>query len=632
MKLLNALYISGYRGFKNEQTLLLSNDYSITFLLGPNNSGKSLITRLLSMICSISISQEIDFKLKYEITDKDFYYLDTEKPINIKIDFAIEAFQNTGDPNFERISSFSNVKLCYDIYKRGDEYRCFTYLIVNDFASHSLRADHCEFNSYFSMLSKSDTEKTCIALHELVKKSILVFDPIRSFDRSSKLYFGVSGNELVEWMNQKKDTNELRKAKQYVRQCLTSLNLDGPDHVFLEGKDTLVFAFEDGLHLNPHEVGTGYAMLYILLMEIYKNQKKVIIIDEIESHLQPGLSRKLIEIIRSHDIQFVIATHSPAIMETAKESDYLYRFKKMGKSCYCEGFFRNRREHFTNDAIILREVCNELGVIPADALLSNCVIWVEGPSELFWIRVWLKHFIPEYLNKEKIHSSLIEGLHYSILMSGGGLISNLAFVEEELFPDAIEEDDKLCVLRVNPNPFVIIDSDNTKPTSEKFKRCLRIANELNQQNKIHPYFSGSTVETITCRNEIDNVCNLWLLKGKELENYAHPQLLKEFYTDLSNKKNSKVVVPSGMYDWNVYSETKGAGYILEQRSLQGVAESQAIKHKIPLARFVFNNFANVHLQEDPVGIEKPSVEMLADLKSNLTKLLDYIITVNDLRS
>ena len=79
----------------------------------------------------------------------------------------------------------------------------------------------------------------------------------------------------------------------------------------------------------------------------------------------------------------------------------------------------------------LREVCNELGVIPGDALLSNTVIWVEGPSEMFWLRAWLKNYFPVYKEEHGIECNLIEGLHFSILMTGGSNIAHYGFQEEK---------------------------------------------------------------------------------------------------------------------------------------------------------------------------------------------------------
>ncbi|MGR5921349.1 AAA family ATPase [Bacillus paranthracis] len=64
-------------------------------------------------------------------------------------------------------------------------------------------------------------------------------------------------------------------------------------------------------------------------MKSLEVKKDLIIIDEIESHLQPGLVRLLINLIRNHgESQYIIATHSAPVMETAKGEDILYRFNK----------------------------------------------------------------------------------------------------------------------------------------------------------------------------------------------------------------------------------------------------------------------------------------------------------------
>jgi hypothetical protein len=220
-------------------------------------------------------------------------------------------------------------------------------------------------------------------------------------------------------------------------------------------------------------------------MEIVRNKKTLFIIDKIESHLQPGLIRKLMSIIKSHrGAQFIISTHSAIVMETATADDHLYRTQKVSRECNISGFFR-RQSGNPNGVKIAREVSNELGVIPGDALLTNCVIWVEGPSEMFWLRTWLKNYLEKLRTDGSINFSILGGLHYSILRTGGSTISNYSFDEGEQDVQSIDEDLLLKVLRVNPNPFVMIDSASTR--SKKALRQLRIARELN-----NPELSPST--------------------------------------------------------------------------------------------------------------------------------------------
>jgi hypothetical protein len=103
------------------------------------------------------------------------------------------------------------------------------------------------------------------------------------------------------------------------------------------------------------------------------------------------------------------------------------------------------------------EICNELGVLPSDVLLNNSVIWVEGPSEVFWIRTWLKTYCEYLIQQGKLNFYLLEGLHYSLLMTGGSSISHYFFGEDVFSLEDIEEDKLLKVLKVNPNLFVVID-------------------------------------------------------------------------------------------------------------------------------------------------------------------------------
>jgi hypothetical protein len=275
-------------------------------------------------------------------------------------------------------------------------------------------------------------------------------------------------------------------------------------------------------------------------------------------------------------------------------------------------------------------VCNELGVIPGDALLANCVIWVEGPSEMFWLRTWLKNYMPIYRKEKGIQCNLIEGMHFSILMTGGSNISHYGFHEGEVSVELIEEDELLKVLKINPNPFVIIDSDNNSEGTAKFQRMIRIASELNEINKFNPKFKHQCIEEIS-KEDLSQISNLWILKGKELENYAHPQLVKEFYTERSSHSSSKITGVQDCTKWDVFSETVGVGHLLEQRGIKGVAKkSGTIIHKNDFARFIFRKFNSSHFDINNDTGESPNSNMIGDLKENLDKIIQYIIRINDI--
>jgi len=630
--------IENFRGFKEKQSILIATKGKLNYVVGPNNSGKSLISRALQFFKQvISGSDPSKFGINF-CSDNEFFNLETNKPIRIGLLLNEDLFQNTTIPDFNRLSGKGDIWIEYVIHKCGTHFIGSVYLRIDNMRALNIELNGNDlstgFNSLFleaSSLSPSAAQRISLGLYQIIQNSILIFDPIRSFDREGGDPLTVSGMELVRWLSEPQDASQKRTARERVRKWLeTDLNLEAPTSVRTDlPNKQLIFSFHDGIELSTREIGTGYTMLYILLMEIVRNQKTLFIIDEVESHLQPGLIRKLMSIIKNNgEAQFIISTHSPVVMETAAQDDHLFRTQKLLRECLISGFFR-RQPTNPNGVKIAREVCNELGVIPGDALLTNCVIWVEGPSEMFWLRTWLKNYLEKLKTTENTIPPILEGLHYSILMTGGSTISNISFEEGEYDLQTIEEDLLLKVLRVNPNPFVVIDFDNAPPGSRKALRHLRIAQELNQQNKLHPLLIEQTLPDADVQQNISEVLNMWMFSGRELENYSHPELLKNFYSERSAHGNSTISGVDTCTNWDVYSTTIGTGAILESRGLSNVAiQSGSIKHKDELARYIFKHFEPKHFLKNPINGLVPNSAMIDNLIAGLDKIVNYIKKVN----
>lgn len=637
-RFIDCINIKNYRGFKEEQIMELSENGHITFLIGCNNTGKSLITRLLSMLPKklkkINKCYEIS-----EINDTDFHMFNTDENIELKFIVNKEYITNNeeifgdNDEYATWINKFDKIILNIYFYKMEDKFEMDLKI-----------SENVQCTQYDNDL----TDKYEIEINDLVRmseliylevvKNILVFDSIRSFDRIGYKN-RISGSEIIEWLSDNKDYAKKQRSKQKVLEWIKErFNLDAPLSVEPSvDKKELNFVFDGQLKLNSSEVGTGYTMLYILLMEICRQSKKIIVIDEVESHLQPGIIIALMDIIQEQsDTQFIISTHAPTVIGASRENDYLYKFLKTKSICEFEGFFRSNNDG-SKSAKILREVYNDLGVIPANILLSNCIIWVEGPSEIFWIRAWLREYL-NFLKENGTNLVLVEGLHYSILMTGGSNISHLSFEEGEKKIDSIEENEMLRVLRVNPNPFVIIDSDDMKIGSRKYNRTVRIAKEINSQNILNnQMYSDERFKDKIFDNEnkvvgnLYEIPNFWIMKCKELENYCHPDIIKRFYTGRASTPASKITGIDRCTNWDVFSTSEGAGRILTTRGVANIEKaSGTIKHKDELARFVYNNLKLDHFKDDVDGIEKVNIDMLKDLKYNLDKLITYIRFINNI--
>ncbi len=126
------------------------------------------------------------------------------------------------------------------------------------------------------------------------------------------------------------------------------------------------------------------------------------------------------------------------------------------------------------------EALHDLGVKASDIVQSNCVLWVEGPSDRVYLKRWLELVCPE----------LCEGRHYSIMFYAGSLRAHIS-AEREKAPDELVK-----LLRINQHAVVVLDSDRKKASDALSETVQRIQQE--------------------CKDS-DSVC--WITHGREIENY-----------------------------------------------------------------------------------------------------------------
>ena len=122
-----------------------------------------------------------------------------------------------------------------------------------------------------------------------------------------------------------------------------------------------------------------------------------------------------------------------------------------------------------------------------DILQSNVIIWVEGPSDRIYLKHWLKAFDDRFT----------EGVHYTIMFYGGGLISHLSVEDNSI--------DKFIKLQnLNRNMAIVFDSDKNKSRAQLKPATKRLRDEMSK--------GGGVV---------------WITKGREIENYIPHDVIQK---------------------------------------------------------------------------------------------------------
>ncbi|CAG0994745.1 hypothetical protein MTYP_02489 [Methylophilaceae bacterium] len=200
--------------------------------------------------------------------------------------------------------------------------------------------------------------------------------------------------------------------------------------------------------------------------------------EELENNLHPALLRRLLSYIyqqaKTQGCIFFLTTHSNVEIDLFSkcEDAQIIHVKHDKQRAYC----RTVKTYIEN-----RGILDDLDVRASDLLQSNCLIWVEGPSDRIYLNRWIELWSD---------GKLSEGNHYQCVFYGGRLLSHLSSEEPGLVHDAV------AILNVNKNFAILIDSDKHNKAIPLNATKKRIINEVES--------NGGFV---------------WVTKGKEIENY-----------------------------------------------------------------------------------------------------------------
>lgn len=295
--------------------------------------------------------------------------------------------------------------------------------------------------------------------------------------------------------------------------------------------ETIQVGIEEEVFLLDYQ-GKGIEQLIILASVLTIIEGKVVCLEEPEAYLHPLLLKQLIEYIDKYtNNQYLITTHSSSILTHPGANVFHVRLDDKQYSVV------ERLDTSQAKA----EALQLIGYLPSDLMLANYLIWVEGPSD----RIYLNHWIKE------INSGLTEGLHYTVMIYGGKLLSNFSAGEKE----KVEKETDRQLEDVSLNPDTTPDDFIRMRALNRFTSIIMDRDRDNADDAVN-----ETKQRMEREFNTDHGF-AWVTEGREIENYIEGDTLEKAVQEIHGTE-ATLIDKQGPYSPRLQYKTGNKGKVI----------------------------------------------------------------------
>lgn len=502
---LRGIEMRGYQGVSPDKPLCLSHFGHRNIFIGQNDSGKSIPFRFLQIIIPVAKSpQKLWQRGTIGVVRSDSLW-QQNRNTEVVVDFTFSSPCDAIENDFGRLALRDgkwrlrvNIRL---IQNQGDATYELTPVVEYNggllpmvkFSNKNNEA--VEYIHETGTYSESQSLITTSAVEILAKpfqdwlNGCRFFDPIRGINRPSKHANDLveDGSTLLSEMSslQKNAATQgdfddweasiCQKLTRLLNPAFSTLRvLKEPPQIDLKKKT-------DGARFVPLlQMGTGVQQMIIAYSRLVRDENKQMtyFIEEPETNLHPRLLRGFIRDLADYStIQFFITTHSSVLLDSLSDGDTVHHFEQDSHGA-CSA-------NEATDIVSHHKILDALGVNGSTLLQSNCIIWVEGPSDRLYLRKWLQEYSDAKGNPVR------EGIDYSFLFYGGSILSHFQF---EPTNDEIQE--LISLIRVCRYSAVIMDKNGHLTDSQ-----VRLISE-GAKDRNHRY--ASTTDGREIENDVSS--------------------------------------------------------------------------------------------------------------------------------